>query len=280
MRIEKVGLLQSVTRKGIAPAVEAAALRLREVGCRVFSDRIELTGGDAFSREEVIEKSDALVVCGGDGSILSVARCAAVYGVPVLGVNFGQLGFLSEVEAGELSEAIERLLSGDYAIERRLMIRAQWNDQEVTALNDIVVRRESSLAVVRGDVHVDGLMLDHYVADGILVSTPTGASAYALACGGPIVHPQLKCLSVMAICPHSLRARPVMLGPDQVITVDIAQRSLPAMICADGQDLISMATNEPVVISRAPFDAQLIRFSNRDFFSMVHAKLVDRTETK
>ena len=279
MRIEKVGLLQSVTRKGIAPAVEAAALRLREVGCRVFSDRKELTGGDAFSREEVIEKSDALVVCGGDGSILSVARCAAVYGVPVLGVNFGQLGFLSEVEAGELSEAIERLLSGDYAIERRLMIRAQWNDQEVTALNDIVVRRESSLAEVRGDVHVDGLMLDHYVADGILVSTPTGASAYALACGGPIVHPQLKCLSVMAICPHSLRARPVMLGPDQVITVDIAQRSLPAMICADGQDLISMATNEPVVISRAPFDAQLIRFSNRDFFSMVHAKLVDRTET-
>lgn len=279
MRIEKVGLLQSVTRKGIAPAVEAAALRLREVGCRVFSDRKELTGGDAFSREEVIEKSDALVVCGGDGSILSVARCAAVYGVPVLGVNFGQLGFLSEVEAGELSEAIERLLSGDYAIERRLMIRAQWNDQEVTALNDIVVRRESSLAVVRGDVHVDGLMLDHYVADGILVSTPTGASAYALACGGPIVHPQLKCLSVMAICPHSLRARPVMLGPDQVITVDIAQRSLPAMICADGQDLISMATNEPVVISRAPFDAQLIRFSNRDFFSMVHTKLVDRTET-
>ena len=279
MRIEKVGLLQSVTRKGIAPAVEAAALRLREVGCRVFSDRKELTGGDAFSREEVIEKSDALVVCGGDGSILSVARCAVVYGVPVLGVNFGQLGFLSEVEAGELSEAIERLLSGDYAIERRLMIRAQWNDQEVTALNDIVVRRESSLAVVRGDVHVDGLMLDHYVADGILVSTPTGASAYALACGGPIVHPQLKCLSVMAICPHSLRARPVMLGPDQVITVDIAQRSLPAMICADGQDLISMATNEPVVISRAPFDAQLIRFSNRDFFSMVHAKLVDRTET-
>ena len=279
MRIEKVGLLQSVTRKGIAPAVEAAALRLREVGCRVFSDRKELTGGDAFSREEVIEKSDALVVCGGDGSILSVARCAAGYGVPVLGVNFGQLGFLSEVEAGELSEALERLLSGDYAIERRLMIRAQWNDQEVTALNDIVVRRESSLAVVRGDVHVDGLMLDHYVADGILVSTPTGASAYALACGGPIVHPQLKCLSVMAICPHSLRARPVMLGPDQVITVDIAQRSLPAMICADGQDLISMATNEPVVISRAPFDAQLIRFSNRDFFSMVHAKLVDRTET-
>lgn len=121
------------------------ALRLREVGCRVFSDRKELTGGDAFSREEVIEKSDALVVCGGDGSILSVARCAAVYGVPVLGVNFGQLGFLSEVEAGELSEAIERLLSGDYAIERRLMIRAQWNDQEVTALNDIVVRRESRL---------------------------------------------------------------------------------------------------------------------------------------
>lgn len=278
MKYDKLGLLQGAGNSTTtSPLVVSAAEKLRAAGCDVLSDRAELSTGRPMPREDVIRKSDALIVCGGDGSILSVARCAATHSIPVLGVNFGQLGFLSEVEASGLAQAVDKLIEGEFTIERRLMLRARWQDREVTALNDIVVRRESSLAVVRADVHVDGLLLDHYVADGVLVSTPTGASAYALSCGGAIVHPKLKCLSMMAICPHSLRARPVMLAPEQVICVDIAQRSLPAMICADGQDVISMCSNEPVIIEKAPFDALLVRFSEKDFFSMVHAKLVDRT---
>ena len=276
MKIERVGLLQGPHRGKVEAAVLAAAARLRSEGIEVCSDRAEISGGEVLSRESVIAGSDLLIVCGGDGSILAVARRAAARGVPVMGVNFGQLGFLSEVEAAGLSGALDRVLSGDYEVERRLMLRASWQGQEVDALNDIVVRRESSLAVVRADVEVDGLKLDHYVADGILVSTPTGASAYALSCGGAIVHPRLTCLSLMAICPHSLRARPVMLAPDQEISVRIEARSLPAMICADGQDLISMASGESVRIRRAPYDARLIRLDRRDFFAKVHAKLVER----
>lgn len=276
MKIERVGLLQGPHRGKVEAAVLAAAARLRSEGIKVCSDRAEISGGEVLSREAVIAGSDLLIVCGGDGSILAVARRAAARSVPVLGVNFGQLGFLSEVEAAGLSGALDRVLSGDYEVERRLMLRASWQGQEVDALNDIVVRRESSLAVVRADVEVDGLKLDHYVADGILVSTPTGASAYALSCGGAIVHPRLTCLSLMAICPHSLRARPVMLAPDQEISVRIEARSLPAMICADGQDLISMASGESVRIRRAPYDARLIRLDRRDFFAKVHAKLVER----
>lgn len=276
MKIERVGLLQGPHRGKVEAAVLAAAARLRSEGIEVCSDRAEISGGEVLSREAVIAGSDLLIVCGGDGSILAVARRAAARGVPVMGVNFGQLGFLSEVEAAGLSGALDRVLSGDYEVERRLMLRASWQGQEVDALNDIVVRRESSLAVVRADVEVDGLKLDHYVADGILVSTPTGASAYALSCGGAIVHPRLTCLSLMAICPHSLRARPVMLAPDQEISVRIEARSLPAMICADGQDLISMASGESVRIRRAPYDARLIRLDRRDFFAKVHAKLVER----
>ena len=276
MKIERVGLLQGPHRGKVEAAVLAAAARLRSEGIEVCSDRAEISGGEVLSREAVIAGSDLLIVCGGDGSILAVARRAAACHVPVLGVNFGQLGFLSEVEAAGLSGALDRVLSGDYEVERRLMLRASWQGQEVDALNDIVVRRESSLAVVRADVEVDGLKLDHYVADGILVSTPTGASAYALSCGGAIVHPRLTCLSLMAICPHSLRARPVMLAPDQEISVRIEARSLPAMICADGQDLISMASGESVRIRRAPYDARLIRLDRRDFFAKVHAKLVER----
>lgn len=276
MKIERVGLLQGPHRGKVEAAVLAAAARLRSEGIEVYSDRAEISGGEVLSREAVIAGSDLLIVCGGDGSILAVARRAAARSVPVLGVNFGQLGFLSEVEAAGLSGALDRVLSGDYEVERRLMLRASWQGQEVDALNDIVVRRESSLAVVRADVEVDGLKLDHYVADGILVSTPTGASAYALSCGGAIVHPRLTCLSLMAICPHSLRARPVMLAPDQEISVRIEARSLPAMICADGQDLISMASGESVRIRRAPYDARLIRLDRRDFFAKVHAKLVER----
>lgn len=276
MKIERVGLLQGPHRGKVEAAVLAAAARLRSEGIEVCSDRAEISGGEVLSREAVIAGSDLLIVCGGDGSILAVARRAAARSVPVLGVNFGQLGFLSEVEAAGLSGALDRVLSGDYEVERRLMLRASWQGQEVDALNDIVVRRESSLAVVRADVEVDGLKLDHYVADGILVSTPTGASAYALSCGGAIVHPRLTCLSLMAICPHSLRARPVMLAPDQEISVRIEARSLPAMICADGQDLISMASGESVRIRRAPYDARLIRLDRRDFFAKVHAKLIER----
>ena len=276
MKIERVGLLQGPHRGKVEAAVLAAAARLRSEGIEVCSDRAEISGGEVLSREAVIAGSDLLIVCGGDGSILAVARCAAARSVPVMGVNFGQLGFLSEVEAAGLPGALDRVLSGDYEVERRLMLRASWQGQEVDALNDIVVRRESSLAVVRADVEVDGLKLDHYVADGILVSTPTGASAYALSCGGAIVHPRLTCLSLMAICPHSLRARPVMLAPDQEISVRIEARSLPAMICADGQDLISMASGESVRIRRAPYDARLIRLDRRDFFAKVHAKLVER----
>lgn len=276
MKIERVGLLQGPHRGKVEAAVLAAAARLRSEGIEVCSDRAEISGGEVLSREAVIAGSDLLIVCGGDGSILAVARRAAARGVPVMGVNFGQLGFLSEVEAAGLPGALDRVLSGDYEVERRLMLRASWQGQEVDALNDIVVRRESSLAVVRADVEVDGLKLDHYVADGILVSTPTGASAYALSCGGAIVHPRLTCLSLMAICPHSLRARPVMLAPDQEISVRIEARSLPAMICADGQDLISMASGESVRIRRAPYDARLIRLNRRDFFAKVHAKLVER----
>ena len=276
MKIERVGLLQGPHRGKVEAAVLAAAARLRSEGIEVCSDRAEISGGEVLSREAVIAGSDLLIVCGGDGSILAVARRAAARSVPVLGVNFGQLGFLSEVEAAGLSGALDRVLSGDYEVERRLMLRASWQGQEVDALNDIVVRRESSLAVVRADVEVDGLKRDHYVADGILVSTPTGASAYALSCGGAIVHPRLTCLSLMAICPHSLRARPVMLAPDQEISVRIEARSLPAMICADGQDLISMASGESVRIRRAPYDARLIRLDRRDFFAKVHAKLVER----
>ena len=276
MKIERVGLLQGPHRGKVEAAVLTAAARLRSEGIEVCSDRAEISGGEVLSREAVIAGSDLLIVCGGDGSILAVARRAAARSVPVMGVNFGQLGFLSEVEAAGLSGALDRVLSGDYEVERRLMLRASWQGQEVDALNDIVVRRESSLAVVRADVEVDGLKLDHYVADGILVSTPTGASAYALSCGGAIVHPRLTCLSLMAICPHSLRARPVMLAPDQEISVRIEARSLPAMICADGQDLISMASGESVRIRRAPYDARLIRLDRRDFFAKVHAKLVER----
>lgn len=276
MKIERVGLLQGPHRGKVEAAVLAAAARLRSEGIEVCSDRAEISGGEVLSREAVIAGSDLLIVCGGDGSILAVARRAAARCVPVMGVNFGQLGFLSEVEAAGLPGALDRVLSGDYEVERRLMLRASWQGQEVDALNDIVVRRESSLAVVRADVEVDGLKLDHYVADGILVSTPTGASAYALSCGGAIVHPRLTCLSLMAICPHSLRARPVMLAPDQEISVRIEARSLPAMICADGQDLISMASGESVRIRRAPYDARLIRLDRRDFFAKVHAKLVER----
>ncbi len=277
MSIRTIGILQGVHRTAIGPSVLETAKMLRCAGITVWSDLDEISDNNSMPRDEVIARSDVLIACGGDGSILNVARCAAQYNVPVLGANFGQLGFLSEVGADELLEAGKRLLKGEYTIEKRQMLSAKWKNEEVLALNDIVVRKESAMDVVRCDVRVDGMMLDHYVADGILVSTPTGASAYALSCGGPVVHPKLSCTLVTAICPHSLRARPVMLAPEQRIEVNVAQRCLPAIICADGMDRIEMTDETPVVIEKAEVQAQFVRLDKKDFFSMVHCKLVDRT---
>jgi NAD+ kinase len=271
--------------EGIAgrPEVLAAARLALEHDLQPSTDEPTLAQAlhiDLSCRQEAIQSADVVVAFGGDGTILSAARTAAICGKPVLGVNFGQLGFLAEVSSDELEAAIRRLALGDYEIERRHMLEAQCEGRALFALNDIVIRKESPLDVLRARIYVDGERLDDYVADGLLFSTSTGSTAYSLSCGGPIVSPGLELIIFTPICPHSLRARPVVLSENQLISAQVYERSLPAIAIADGREVLQMKPGQALEIQRAPFDACLIRLSGQPsgFFTKVHQKLVDRTQ--
>lgn len=280
--MRKVGFFFGDSGLPKKPDILAAAMLARDLQLEPVTDDQELARQMQIAplpREEAMKQIKVAFAFGGDGTILSVARAAAVHGVPILGINFGQLGFLAEIEGNDLRKAVKHIAQDDYHIDRRHMLMAKGQAGVVYALNDITIRRESSLAVLRASIQVDGQKLDDYVADGLLFSTSTGSTAYSLSCGGPIVAPGLELMIVTPICAHSLRARPVLLRDDQWVTTRVLERSLPAVVCADGQDSFPVF-DEDIHISRAPFDALFIRLSKQptNFFSKVHQKLVDRTQ--
>ncbi len=260
------------------------ASALKGSGIEVLSDDPDLCallGTQAMQLDQMLERSRFAVCFGGDGKLLELSRQAAMYSLPVLGVNFGQLGFLTEIDAQGLDEAARKLSQGEFEIEERGMLRADCGAGSVFALNDIVVRRESPLAVIRAKVYVDNKHQDDYVADGLLVATTTGATAYALSCGGPIVDPSLDVMSFTPICPHSLRARSILMSPKQKVGIRAYPRSLPAIVCADGKDILTITEDDPeVTIGRAPYTARFIRLGEggASFYAKVLSKLVDRTQ--
>lgn len=267
---------------GRSEVLDAAKLS-QELGMQPSTDEPALASAlhiHLSGRQEAIALADVVVAFGGDGTILSAARTAALCGKPVLGVNFGQLGFLAEVSSNELPSALRRLALGEYEIELRHMLQASYEGKTLFALNDIVVRKESTLDVLRARICVDGERLDDYVADGLLFSTSTGSTAYSLSCGGPIVSPGLELIIFTPICPHSLRARPVVLSENQPISALVYERSLPAIAVADGREILQIRSGQALEIRRAPFDACLIRLGGQPsgFFTKVHQKLVDRTQ--
>ena len=278
-----VALVQGGNQRSRQEEIVRFAKRLQELGMELKTDSpalAEALGLPALPEGKLLAGCQAAVGLGGDGTILQLARRAAELGIPVLGVNFGQLGFLAESGAEGLQAAAAALARQEYRIEEKRMLCASCAGNSVYALNDIVIRRRSALAVIRAKVFVDGEPLDDYVADGLLVSTTTGSTAYALSCGGPIVDPSLDVMSFTPICPHSLRARSILMHPSQRVEAHVLARSLPAIVCADGRDLFAVESDAPVLIGQAPYKARFIRLheGKRGFYAKVLSKLVDRTQ--
>ncbi|MBQ3864291.1 MAG: NAD(+)/NADH kinase [Clostridia bacterium] len=248
--------------------MNAQVVRDPSSGAPVFqSDTVSLHGHDTPS-------ADLYLVFGGDGTILSVARKAALAGIPILGVNLGRLGFLSELEIDGLQEGIQRVLKGEYTLEDRLMLQAYSTEENrIFALNDIVVKPEKVTASFAGDVLVHDRLLDTVVSDGILISSPTGSTAYSLSCGGPIVSPGLECILLAPIAAHSLRSRHFVLPSNQQIKVCPTDTRTPILAYADGQDLIHMPQGKNLTVEKAPFKAQFVRMKETDFYTLIRQKL-------
>ncbi len=229
--------------------------------------------GSNWDEAAVAEQAAALdlfVTLGGDGSMLRAARMGSRHGIPILGVNLGRLGFLAELQPQAWHEGLERTLAGDYWVEERMMIEAQyWRaDQQIScheALNEVVVSRGALARIVRLPTYIDGGYLTTYAADGLIVSTATGSTAYALAAGGPIVPPELKNMLLIPLAPHLSLERAIVLSQGSVVRIKVRTDHV-AILTIDGQYQVEMADRDEVVVHASPRVCRFIRLQDRTYF--------------
>ena len=225
--------------------------------------------------EKIPGACEILVSLGGDGTILRMARLVAGQGTPILGVNVGKLGFLAEVSLEDLEVCITELLEGNYLVQERMMLSAvtSKNKKSYSALNDVVVDKYGSSRVVDFETYVDDEYLATFTADGVILSTPTGSTAYALASGGPIIVPTHKSITISPLSPHTLSVRPVIVPDDSVVTLRVARAPHTLHLTADGQDEMILKPPIEITIRKAPFSARLVKRKNTSYFDVLRRKL-------
>ncbi len=213
------------------------------------------------------------IVLGGDGTILKTARFYSKYEVPILGINLGRLGFLSQAKASQIDEAIDYILKGTFKIENRIMLTAL--EGKMNALNDIVIKGDGFSRTSRLYVHINDNIVCDYLADGIIISTPTGSTAYTLSAGGPILFPTLDAIVIVPICPHTMNARPIVIPSCEVIKVTSSQNKPLLKISADGQNTFDLGINESIEIKKSEFCAKLLllNLQKNSFYSVLKEKL-------
>ena len=220
-------------------------------------------------------ESDLVVVLGGDGSIMRAARRAALTDVPVLGINLGRVGYLAELEPYEIG-LISEYFNGNYRIERRMMLEvtSERDGRSVLAINDAVITSSSVAKMVELSLYAGSCPVGTYRADGAIFATPTGSTAYSMAAGGPVIDPCLDCICVTPICPHSLRAKPLIFGPDVELEAVCGGKSGKKFcLTADGNESMELETGDTVRIRRSDICTNLIRIKRDGFFSILNAKM-------
>lgn len=280
--LRRIGLIANPEKpRGIA-VLKRTVTQLRRLGREVLCD--STTAGFARLRSipvaadaaELAGRCDLLLVFGGDGTMLRVARESAGSGVPILGVNAGHLGFLAAVQETEVAQTIRTVLAGKFRIENRALLEAvvhgDGSSSVQTALNDFVLSRGLASRLIELEVAVNGELLTRYRCDGLIASSPTGSTAYSLAAGGAIVSPDADVLTLTPICPHTLSIRPVVMSLDSVVQVTLLSRRLEATLAADGQQLTHLNTGDRVLIRRSRQSVRLLRPDGGSFFATLREK--------
>lgn len=230
----------------------------------------ELSGPIA---RDIIENSDMIIVLGGDGTIIRLAKIASLFNLPILGVNLGRLGFLSEVEKdGDLERAVEKIIKGDYTVEERSMLSIKCGSIEYVSLNEVMLGRYSQ-KIISADLFIDDKFFYNYYADGLLVSTSTGSTAYSLSAGGPILCPGVKAMVVTAVCPHSLYNRSIVVGENQKIDLKVSKKSPSAILMVDGEYKCELCEKDVVTVSSSSKKARFVRIDEYNFFTRLTSKL-------
>ena len=228
------------------------------------------------------EDLDVMLVLGGDGTVLQAARETIRRPIPLIGVNLGTLGFMTQIELGNLETAIDRLIAGDYREESRMLLQgsAALQNGEIRdglALNDVVISRTGPLRIISLKIYVNGLFLHEYQADGMIITTPTGSTGYNLSAGGPLVEPGAKLMMLTPICPHSLNHRSIILSPEDEVEIEIPmgreEKPQELAVSFDGANSFTMRTGERIVIRRSQESARFIQLSRVSFLETLHQKM-------
>jgi NAD+ kinase len=279
-----IGLIGKYGDPGIAQSLSAMAGFLKEHHLEVWLDdetarTVPHLGLDICNRAELGERCDLAVVIGGDGTILNAARTLSEAGIPLVGINLGRLGFLADISPTYMLDVMKEILAGNYSSEERFLLQGKIirdgnTIQECDAFNEVVVHKWNMARMIEFETHVNGLFMDVQRSDGIIVSTPTGSTAYALSGGGPILMPTLNAISLVPICPHTLSNRPVVINGDSNIAIVVRDCNIDhAQMTCDGQTNYDLCDGDRIEIKKKPRLIRLIHPANHDYFHILRAKL-------
>ncbi|HXM91558.1 MAG TPA: NAD(+)/NADH kinase [Candidatus Dormibacteraeota bacterium] len=277
-----IGIISRPRRSNLSEVVPPLLSWLEDRGIHVVYDQETATSlaepSEGRSREQVAAASDLLLVLGGDGTLLAAARVAAPRGIPILPINMGSLGFLTSFRLEELYPALEDILAGRLTISERVMLHAelQRGDKildKQTVVNEVVINKGALARMIELELSIDKDFVCRYRADGLIVASPTGSTAYSLSAGGPIVHPSVESFIITPICPHTLSDRPVVVGDTSIIEVKLSAGTESVFLTLDGQKGIPLQATDRVRISRAQQLLKLIQTPNKSYFEILRNKL-------
>ena len=278
--MKKIGIICKQGRTEPQEILKELLPWLRQKGFETFVD-VDAAEGlniSGYTRSELVTLVDAILVLGGDGTMLSVSRLVAEKGTPILGINLGSMGFITEINRDEIYKAVDRMLSNGCAIEERMMLTAavHRNGEKIaqyTVLNDVVINKGALARIVDLETFINNVYVTTFKADGLIISTPTGSTAYSLSAGGPIIYPTLDSIALTPICSHTLTNRPILLPDDSMIEVVLRAMSEDVYLTLDGQMGFALRMDDVIEIGKSDFKLKLLVPCERDYFKVLRTKL-------
>jgi NAD+ kinase len=278
-----ISVVGVICKHGKAEALKAAgelSAWLKERGVEMLLDTYAARelGVVGIKDRELADRSDAVVVLGGDGTLLSVARLVGERGTPIVGVNLGTLGFITTVPLSQLYITMDTVLSGQYKVQERMVLnaRVKRGDRlvgEYNVLNDLVINKRELARIIEIETYVDGRYLSLFKADGLIISTPTGSTGYSLSAGGPIVHPSLSSIGVTPICPHTLTNRPLIVPDDAFLEAIVRSSEQSVLITIDGQVGAALEYGDVIEARKATHKVYSVMSPDEDYYHMLRTKL-------
>ena len=283
METKKIGFVTNIEKDPTLQETKKMVDFVLKKGCEVYvSETFSDVHPDVISTSssEMYKSVDFVVVIGGDGTILRVARSAAIFDTPILGINFGTLGYLADVEKVNAIDAIEKVLNGDFTIENRMMLepyveRGCVSHEINLALNEVCITNSVCSRMIKLSVEVNGEYFDTFRADGIIVSTPTGSTAYNLSAGGPILSPHTELMTITHICPHTLYARPFVIDGNDVVRIRVQSNYNNVQMSCDGQSTVQMKNDDVIVVKKSRYVTRIIKTTNMNFYDILRRKMVE-----